>query len=79
MRRNKVLNVVLVLFCILQGIKNVVDDRYVTLATPDNSRSDYKIAYLNPISSNTKSEQIHFDLLTYTKSDNTKRAYADCF
>lgn len=63
----------------IKGIKNVVDDRYVTLATPDNSRSDYKIAYLNPISSNTKSEQIHFDLLTYTKSDNTKRAYADCF
>lgn len=63
----------------INGIKNVVDDRYVTLATSDRSRSEHKIAYFNPISSKTKSEQINFKLLTYTKSDNTKRVYADCF
>lgn len=63
----------------INGIKNVVDGRYVTLATTDNSRSVHKIAYFNPISSNMRSEQIAFNNYAYTKKDGTKRAYADCY
>lgn len=60
------------------GVKNVVDGRYVTLATTDNFRSVHKIEYLNPISSNMRSEQIIFDKYDYTKKDKTKKTYADC-
>lgn len=63
----------------INGIKNVVDERYVTLATTDNSKSVYKIAYFNPVSSNMRSEQIVFDKYAYTKKDQTKRTYADCY
>jgi len=63
----------------INGIKNIVDSKYITLATTDNSKSIQRIAYLNPISSKERSEQINFDLFSYTKSDNTKRAYAECY
>lgn len=63
----------------INGIKNVVDGRYVTLATTDNSRAVHKIAYLNPVSSNMRSEQIAFKKYGYTKRDQTKRTYAECF
>lgn len=61
------------------GVKNIVDGRYVTLATTDNSRSIHRIEYFNPVSSNLRSEQITFNSYAYTKSDNTKRTYASCF
>lgn len=64
----------------INGIKNIVDSKYITLASSDNSRSIHRIAYLNPISTKERSnEQIDFELFSYTKSDNTKRAYAQCF
>lgn len=63
----------------INGIKNIVDGRYVTLATSDKSRSIHRMEYFNPISSITKSEQINFNKLAYTKTDNTKRAYGECF
>ena len=60
----------------VNGAKNVVDSKYVTLAS-SKGRSVHRVAYIS-LQQNTRSTEITVPLreLDYIKSDNTKRVYA---
>lgn len=63
----------------LNGVKNIVDREFISLETSYKSKNIKKIAYVTPIGIQTRDEQKQYKLLSYTKEDGTKRAYAECY